>query len=126
MIISTDKALLFIEPQLPPTEKPLIDSLTRKMTWSLHHYVETGSITANPGVWQRGVGFMGGFACSCGNAISGGQDLKLPSGFITNTLAVHYLAYHRHEISHDALEIIEMFECPEQEPTELELNYGCN
>lgn len=46
--------------------------------------------------------YKGVHVCSCG-AESGSQDIELPACSITNSLAVHYLAYHRHEIGKDEI-----------------------
>lgn len=78
--------MLFIEPQnkdLP--EYPTYDELTTKVSRALNK-------SAQNGVYYKGVHF-----CKCG-ASSTNYDLILPNGQITNSLALHYMAYHRDEV----------------------------
>jgi hypothetical protein len=74
--------ILFVEPQLPKSTNPLIDVYTRKMTAAILQSVEHGGQ---------------GRICRCG-AIGLDRDLRLPNGMTTNSLSVHYLAYHRAEV----------------------------
>ncbi len=77
--------LLYVEPQDPPSEQPVIDLLTRGMAAALNASEPYGDVT------------RGFHVCSCG-AHSDNVEHKLPTGDITNSLAVHYLAYHRKEL----------------------------
>lgn len=111
--------LLFIEPKNKPSEKPILDELTRKLTASFRK--------AKVGVIQdyecqdQGYDFeennhwMGFHECSCG-ANAGGQDYLLPNGEMTNGNCIHYLAYHREEVPQEQLDRIANFnngtKCP--------------
>jgi hypothetical protein len=81
---TTPPRLLFVEPRTAATGAPLIDDLTLGMTAMLNE------ATHGP-CRYRGV-----HACPCG-AQSDNKDWFLPSGHLTNSLAVHYLAHHRHD-----------------------------
>jgi hypothetical protein len=77
--------LLFIEPRLPPSEKPIVDNLTRKVAGVYRESHEPDFV------------YCGFHECSCG-ALSDSTDHLLPDGTVTNSLCVHYVAYHRHEV----------------------------
>ncbi|MGH7304021.1 MAG: hypothetical protein ACRELZ_12065 [Candidatus Rokuibacteriota bacterium] len=68
-----------------PTDEPVIDELTMRMAAALRKATE-------PDYFQ-----LGFHTCVCG-AISEAQDALLANGWTTNTLCVHYLAYHRLEV----------------------------
>lgn len=78
--------MLFIEPQQPPSDQPVIDDATRKMAGAYRR--------SQPSRYES----CGFHSCSCG-AISDHVNHVLPDGTLTNSLCVHYLAYHRHEVS---------------------------
>jgi hypothetical protein len=78
--------VLFIEPQQPPSDQPVIDDATRKMAGAYRR--------SQPSRYES----CGFHSCSCG-AISDHVNHVLPDGTLTNSLCVHYLAYHRHEVS---------------------------
>lgn len=82
--------MLYIEPKNPPSEEPIIDELTMKMAASLRK-------AALPS-YQ----YLGFHTCVCG-AKSDSTDFILPNGLLTNSLCVHYLAYHRAEIEETEL-----------------------
>ncbi len=84
MVNLDDKHLLFIEPKARASEEPLQDELSRKLQMMLSHAV-------------RGDCYRGVHHCSCG-AQSNSCDWVLSNGLITNSLAVHYLEYHRAEV----------------------------
>ena len=79
------KAMLFIRPTRWPTDEPLIDELTMRMTSALRQ-------ARVPEERFCGVHF-----CICG-AVSDSTNRVLANGAVTNTLCVHYLAYHRTEV----------------------------
>ena len=97
--------LLFIEPISPPSETPLIDEATRKMTAALR-------TAKNPDY------YMGKHECGCGVYDDAGS--RKIGKFRTNSLCVHYLAYHRDEVPADELADVLQFK-GEDEPTEKEL-----
>ncbi len=109
MVCTDDKHILFIEPQEFPSAEPVIGVTVRRMAAILAKATGTGPV------------YMGVHHCKCG-AESDNQDFELPDGSITNSLAVHYLAYHRHEIPREELaKVVIMFvacgSISEQEPT---------
>jgi hypothetical protein len=101
--------MLFIEPKKPPSEGPIIDELTLKMVAALRkatlpHY--------------RSLGFH---TCICG-AKSDSTDFILPNGLRTNSLCVHYLAYHRAEVEAGELWAVEGLSDGCEYPTSDELH----
>lgn len=107
MVISDrPNMLLYIEPQSAPSAEPLIDEATRKMAAAFRAGVS--------GTRWRGV-----HTCSCG-VWSSNTDYKI-SELQTNSLCVHYLAFHRGEVPVDQLERVMAFEFGEAEPSEKEL-----
>lgn len=77
--------LLFVEPASAAMSEPIIDGLTRGMAALL------ASAKSGSGYHKDT------HRCACG-AMSGGRSLVLADGTVTNSLAVHYLAYHRAEV----------------------------
>ena len=106
--------LLFIEPVGPCAAEPLIDDVTRKLA----------------GAWrQRAVsefGYRGVHAAHCG-ARSDIFDHYLlideggPRAIVTNSLALHYVAYHRSEVPPFELDKIERLIAEPVDPTAAEL-----
>jgi hypothetical protein len=108
------KGFLMIEPQSPPAAEPIIDALTRQVT-ALYR----ASVTDAHG------GYRGFHVCKCG-ACSDNHDHFLPGHVLTNSLCIHYIAYHRHDLTRAQLgEVVcHVAECgvgTEAEPTEDEL-----
>lgn len=101
--------LLFVEPQGPPSEEPVVDSLTRRMAAALGR-------ASFPG---NGMAYRGVHRCSCG-ATSGNRDLYVDGRFSTNSLAAHYLAWHRNEVPHAELAKVASL-VGEAEPTPADL-----
>ncbi|MDJ0974950.1 MAG: hypothetical protein QNJ98_10860 [Planctomycetota bacterium] len=109
MTVSSDPdTLLFIEPWTRARAKPVIDELTRKMAGALRAAERTPYES------------MGYEICACG-AASLSHDLILPSGVVTNSLCVHYLAHHRTSIPEDQLTKVATLTCGEAEPNREEL-----
>ena len=103
----TDKGILYIEPSAKVSAKPLVDELTRKMTAAFRF----GKPAAR---------FRGCHVCACG-VWSGNCDFTLPNGEETNSLCIHYLAYHRADIPAFQLEKVRALDSGEAEPTVDEL-----
>lgn len=99
--------ILFIEPSQKTSKEPVIDILTRKMTASFRKA-------------RLGTCYLGRHKCACG-AISSDADHILPNGWKTNSLCVHYLAYHRDEIPEEQIAKVALLTDGEEEPTEREL-----
>jgi hypothetical protein len=103
--------LLYIEPSASRTGKPVIDSLTRKMTAAFRAAVWT------PWVW------CGVHTCACGSRSSACDYVVqfAPDILLTNSLCSHYLAYHRNEVPAADIEKVLKLDCCEVEPTSEEL-----
>jgi hypothetical protein len=84
--------LLFIVPRNKPAEHPIIDELTMKMTGALRKGAKPELLV------------MGAVVCVCG-AAGGLSDVILPNGWVTSTLSVHFLAYHRDEVPAPSLKL---------------------
>ena len=102
------QALLFIIPKEPATPVPILDHLTRRMCAEFRK--------ARCSDYAYG----GVHICKCG-AVSSSNDYFLSNGDLTNSLCVHYVAYHRAEVPPVQLAHIEGFAAEEVEPTEREL-----
>lgn len=87
-----DKHLLFIEPERGDLHEPVLDLITRGTVKVLS--------LAKPGQ-----SYKGWHTCACG-AHSGSTELWVegPNGpVLTNSLAVHYVAFHRDEVPRSEL-----------------------
>lgn len=106
----TSKGILMIEPYWT-ADVPLIDELTRKMTAAWRQRRESE------------YGFKGFHRCSCG-ATSDNRDHWVGGGegLLTNSLCVHYLAFHRNDIPQEELAKVRALNFGEEEPNERELS----
>ena len=112
---------LFIEPKNSPSIDPVIDDITKKMAYQFReakkgiqrlknikkeHFLRSDirirdSVIDLP--WNEEYDFQldssyrGWHTCSCG-ACSDNCNYLIPAGEITNSLCVHYLAFHREEV----------------------------
>jgi hypothetical protein len=109
--------ILYINPLNIPHNEPIIDDITRKLTWLWHRQEENGIM------------YFGTHECSCG-AHSSSSDHLLPltisEKMLTNSLCVHYVAYHRAEISEpEWLKVLEVVQEAkgEEEPNERDLHH---
>lgn len=100
--------LLFIVPKEAASPLPVIDHLTRKVCAAFRQ--------ARVSDYAYG----GVHLCICG-ANSSSSDYWLPNGDLTNSLCVHYVAYHRSEVSGQEVARIEAFTFGEVEPSLQEL-----
>ena len=91
---TSDKYFLQIEPQTPKSALPVRDALTAKVTAAMCRARHSGKFYAHP------------HACICG-AQSDKNDWALPDGRITNSLALHYVEYHRDALPRDEIAKIE-------------------
>ena len=103
----SDKGFLYIEPSVNTSVEPVIDELTRKMTAAFRKGV-------------AGTRYRGHHTCECG-AHSDNTDYTLPNGECTNSLCVHYLAYHRAEVPEAQLRKVADLKCGEDDPNTKEL-----
>lgn len=103
--------ILYVEPSANVAVTPIIDTLTRKMTGALRRATPGAWTPPDPVLGGRGSfrardGYRGHHTCQCG-ARSSGQDYWLAAGLPTNSLCVHYLAWHRHEIPAQQMELLQ-------------------
>jgi hypothetical protein len=101
--------ILYVEPSARISGQPVIDELTRKMA---------GAFRQAP---DNGRSWRGCHICACG-AVSSNTDYVLPNGEETNSLCVHYLAYHRDELPKEQLAKVAALEVDPIEPTEEDLH----
>lgn len=114
--------LLFIEPSANRTVEPIIDSYTRKMTAALRK-AEKGTLSDYHKEWvsyEQGGCFFGWHEDNCG-CTSDNTDFKLSNGEITNSLCIHYLAFHRWEVPTEQLKKVAALRDGEEDPTDTEL-----
>lgn len=119
MILNLEQTLLYIEPKESPSNEPVIDEITKKMTAAFRKYTQTGGLHCD-GAFTPGGAFRGWHSC-CDKGSSSNCDYMLPNGMVKNSLAMHYLAYHRSEIPELVITIIKEFQYGEEVPTEDEL-----
>jgi hypothetical protein len=100
--------VLFVEPRRLATDEPLIDELTMSMTGALRR--------ATVPCYR----FLGVHVCIRG-AVSDSTNRILPNGEVTNTLCVHYLAYHRAEVPPTELDEVRRLPARAQMPSPAEL-----
>jgi len=109
-MIYTD-GIMMIEPSGAPSEEPLIDEATRKMTaaWRTNRACQ--------------VEYRKPHICSCG-AESDRYDhwiVEGATGRFTNSLCIHYLAYHRQDVPASELAKVMALNYGHEEPTRMEL-----
>lgn len=100
--------ILMIEPSATVSPEPVIDLLTRKMTaaWRVRQDMRDC--------------YRGYHICECG-ARSDNKDHWVGMDLLTNSLCVHYLAFHRAEVPQTELDKVAALEDGEAEPTTEEL-----
>lgn len=113
MISTSPKMLLYIEPQQLKSDTPIIDDLTTKMAAAFTGYK---SGVGYDGQFTEGVGTLGWHTCACG-ARSSSKDYLLPNGYITNSLCLHYLAWHRNEVPQSELDKVASLPNESAEPS---------
>lgn len=104
-----DFGLLYIKPTQIPSEEPVIDEATCKMTYAFRNR------TAIP------IQSCGVHVCSCG-IHSTSQDYAVSDDHMTNSLCIHYLAMHRDEVPQEMIDIVLAFDCEPEEPTADEIH----
>jgi len=123
MINTDNQHLLMIEPIGAPSATPVIDDMTRRMASALNSAIRGTS--GRPGNSYRGTHSCTGAGCRAG---SDNQDhtvatIHPPWNLVTNSLAVHYLAYHRDEVPAEELAKVRSLSAPATaDPTALQLN----
>ena len=109
-LVRTSTGILMVEPSVKRATTPIIDELTRKMTaaWRQRRDDEEG--------------YRGFHTCACG-AVSDNKDHWV-GGLLTNSLCLHYLAFHRDDIPQEELDKVRALDYGEEEPTEKELAFS--
>lgn len=107
--MKTSNGILMVEPSVKTATTPIIDELTRKMTaaWRQRRDDEEG--------------YRGFHTCACG-AFSDNKDHWV-GGLLTNSLCLHYLAFHRDDLPQEELDKVRALDYGEEEPTEKELAF---
>lgn len=100
--------IMMIEPSGKTSIMPLVDELTRKMTaaWRCRRDSEYG--------------YRGFHTCACG-VWSDNKDHWI-GDVLTNSLCVHYLAFHRDSIPQEELDKVRALAFGEVKPSEEELS----
>jgi hypothetical protein len=108
-IIDQPNACMYIATWKNPSPEPVIDALSVNMFFELKEAMDkkqSGTIMFEnaQGVyeWKPGWGTKGVHSCFC-DAASSALDYMLPCGLVTNTLALHYLVWHRSEVPESEL-----------------------
>lgn len=101
--------LLYIVPMGKASDQAVLDELTLRMVAALRQ----GTMPSDR-MW------CGVHTCVCG-ARSANRDVTLPNGWVTNTLCVHYLAYHRSEVPPRHLRDVRELPLGHDWPTDREL-----
>lgn len=108
--------VLFIFPKKDMTEKPIVDNVTEKFMYLWHKRIKIDS------------GFNGFNMCNNCGKIGSTDYIILPIDstsdfFLTNSLACHYLVWHRDEIPESEMEKIREITAgiPEEEPKVIDL-----
>jgi len=108
------EGLLMIVPSARTSPEPLIDELTRKMTAAWRNRDSSD------------YAYMGVHVCGC-HARSDNKDhwVRCPSPnqefHLTNSLCIHYLAFHRADVPQTELDKVRRLPYGEEEPDEREL-----
>lgn len=105
------RGILMIEPGQTTSAEPVIDELTRKMTAAWRQA-------------QLGPAYRGIHRCMCG-VTSDNCDHYVEGvggeGLLTNSLCIHYLAYHRGDVPVEELAKVRDLTFGEEEPDDMEL-----
>ena len=99
--------ILMIEPKGRKSTTPVIDVLTRKMTAAWRKRKTSKNC------------YLGFHVCQCG-ACSDNHD-HLVDGILTNSLCIHYIAWHRTDVPQAELDKVAALQYGEETPTPQEL-----
>ncbi len=99
--------LLYIEPTLDKSTNPIDDELTQTMRRLLFECTTVGAYNKERQTFTVGVMYKGVHYCICGDTstcmdylFKNNDQIKC---YATNSLCIHYLQYHRNEISKDEM-----------------------
>ena len=101
--------ILMSEPSRQVSSNPVIDELTRKMTAAWRQRQESDH------------GYRGTHGCRCGVASDNRDHFIGSEKLLTNSLCIHYLAFHRDDVPQEELEKVAALTFGEAEPTTEEL-----
>ena len=99
--------MLYINPSARTSEEPVLDELTMKMTAAFRQA-------------RKGTVWRGFHSCRC-QARSTSCDYILPNGEQTNSLCIHYLAWHREQVPQAELDKVAALSFGSATPTEDEI-----
>ncbi len=108
MQINDGSAILMVEPKGITTTEPIVDELTRKMAAAWRNRRDASS------------GYRGRHTCVCGAHSSNRDHWVMDADgneLLTNSLCVHYLAYHRDSLSEVELSKVHKLTQGEVDPT---------
>ena len=112
MKISKQNAMLYIHPAKEGSDEPIIDNLTKKILWATRNQIGRG-VLFESGKFVLDLSTKGNHHCTGCNKkcpLSKAQDILLPNKLVTNTLAVHYVAQHRNELTEEEIALVESIE----------------
>lgn len=90
------RSVLYVRPAHDVSVEPVDDDLTSIMEKAYSQ-------------GEAGRPVRGRHKCACGEN-SRNYDVKLPGGYVTNSLCVHYLRYHRDEVPEEEIEKVRSLE----------------
>lgn len=134
MKIETKNSLLYVHPTQEGSEEPKLDNLTKKILWATRNKLGKG-VLFESGKFELDMSTKGTHHCTgCNKKCpeSKAYDILIPGEIITNTLAVHYVAFHRDELSESEIAKVESIQVDEEtlqseaDPTEEELGFSKN
>lgn len=112
MKLDIETALLFIEPKETRSQEPIVDRITIKMFNLIMKNLENRGVAGSRG-FTTGLATMGVHTCICG-AHSTSCDYMINNTIATNSLCVHYLAYHRDEVPQSHIDVIETLDASDE------------
>jgi len=110
MKVTANNVILFVEPT--STDDPINDEYSVKIKKALDNPVEENIIVSNTGKIIKGITSMGVHTCICG-AKSESSDYGIyinGKTYYTNSLAHHYVMYHRSSVSQRDLDLVAKLE----------------
>lgn len=109
MILTHDNVLLFIEPRNQKTDEPNNDKFTLFVENLFNNAYNDSSkhgVVLEDGEFFQNVSTKGHHVCKCGER-SHPHDYKIADMMYTNSLAVHYLRWHRIDVTVSEVKKIE-------------------
>ncbi len=100
MIIDKKNMVLFIHPTHPASPIPVNDKLTQAVDAALKNPLATGCAFKS-GAFCKDLSTLGVHTCTapgCSDVKSHSRDYEIAPGVYTNSLATHYLRFHRDEV----------------------------